>query len=45
MFVNDEDDYSDEDKPAGFFGRISNSIKTFTGGKMLTESDLEPILE
>lgn len=28
----------------GFFGRISNALQNFTGNKVLTANDLDPIL-
>lgn len=55
MFIGSDEDYessSDEemmtDKPqqkSGFFGSLKSSFMTFTGGKVLTEEDLQPILE
>ena len=39
------DSLQDENAETGFFGRIANRLRSYTGNKQLTEEELEPVLQ
>lgn len=54
MFMDEDEEFSDssddgqiqeKSQKKGFFSRLSSNIRSFAGGKLLTEEDLKPILQ